>query len=97
MVLQRPIESTQFSRNFDSDFLVAVDFRVDRAAKEERHTPALVFVKMEHSSSPFSPGNIQNGSSRALVPNRVCSFEDSGGGLVRSLRRRNAVDRHGAD
>jgi hypothetical protein len=35
-----------FSRNFDSDFLVAVDFRVDRAAKEERHTPALVFVKM---------------------------------------------------
>ena len=34
------------SRNFDSDFLVAVDFRVDRAAKEERHTPALVFVKM---------------------------------------------------
>jgi hypothetical protein len=46
MVLQRPIESTQFSRNFDSDFLVAVDFRVNRAAKEERHTPALVFVKM---------------------------------------------------
>jgi hypothetical protein len=37
---------TPFSRNFDSDFLVAVDFRVDHAAKEERHTPALVFVKM---------------------------------------------------
>jgi hypothetical protein len=39
-------ENAPVSRNFDSDFMVAVDFRVDRAAKEERHTPALVFVKM---------------------------------------------------
>jgi hypothetical protein len=43
---QMKLPGTPFSRNFDSDFLVAVDFRVDRAAKEERHTPALVFVKM---------------------------------------------------
>jgi hypothetical protein len=42
----RNLPRIPFSRNFDSDFLVAVDFRVDRAAKEERHTPALVFVKM---------------------------------------------------